>query len=167
MKNFRHILSNILSVFVLCILTALTATVATACGKSKNKDYSIDVSELAGKLYGQIEFEDELNPCRDEAFFIKYGIENKDDIVNQSTYLSTNATTEEISVVECIDETVAETVKAAFEKRVAQQKSTFASYAPAEVARLDNAVITKLGKYVILCITADTDKANEIIKQYK
>lgn len=134
-------------------------------GSSSEKKHSFDAATLADELKNEIEYEDELNEGNDTIFFRKYNV-SEDLVASQKTYFSTNATTEEISVIECKDEKAAEEVKKALEQRVEEQKQTFESYAPEEVARLDKAVIRILGKYAVLCVTADTDKANEIIDKY-
>lgn len=152
----------------LFIAIMLICAGCAGCGGkgSSKKEYTIDVSELSSELKNGIAFEDELNECRDAIFFKKYTIDTE-DVVKQSTYFSTNATTEEISIVECTDSKAAERVKAAFDSRVSEQKSVFESYAPDEIARLDGAVVMTLGKYAILCVTAEPDKAQEIIKKYE
>lgn len=149
------------------ILLAILVLCTGCSGKSdEGKEHSFEVSELSGEIKDGIAFEDELNECsRDAVFFKKYAVE-EEDVVKQSTYFSTNATTEEISVVECKDEEAAKRVQTAFEQRISEQKSVFESYAPDEIARLDKAIVKTLGKYAVLCVTADPDKAEKIIEKY-
>ena len=150
---------------VLILVAAMMLCVGCGGKDSSEKEHSFDVAALSGELKSGIQFEDELNESRDAIFFKIYGI-SEDLVVKQSSYFSTNATTEEISVVECKDEDAAKEVKAAFDKRVESQKEVFKSYAPDEVSRLDKAVVKTIGKYAVLCVTADYDKANDIIDKY-
>lgn len=152
----------------LTVLLMAVMMMCVGCGGGKStsdKKHEFDVKTLADELKSGITFEDELNESNDKVFFMKYGID-EEVVAKQMTYFSTNATTEEISVVECKDEDGTAKVKEAFENRIKDQKSTFESYAPDEVSRLDKAVVKVIGKYVILCVTADPDKANDIISKY-
>lgn len=45
------------------------------------------------------------------------------------------------------------------------QKNLYASYNAEEAGRLDDAIIKSAGKYTVLCVCDDTDKANEILKE--
>lgn len=146
------------------LLAAMVACMMVACG-GKEKTYDFAVEDMAKDLREMIEYEDELTQSRDAVFYMIYGID-EGLVKSQSSYFSTNATTEEIAVVECVDKDATETVKKAFEDRVAYQKQTFESYAPEEVDRLDKALIKVMGNYVVLCVTADTDRAIYIIDQY-
>lgn len=165
------------------LLAVLIALVCTGCGKNEaetrqepgkesqqvtdtpDKVHNFDVQALADELKNSIAFEDEMNEGRDIVFLKRYGLE-EGDIVKQSSYFSTNATTEEIAVVECDDEAAAEAMEKVLEQRIEEQKEVFADYAPKEVQRLDKAVIRVLGKYVVLCVTADTETANAVIDKY-
>lgn len=127
--------------------------------------HEFDVQVLADELKDSIAFEDELNEGQDIVFQKRYGLE-AEDYVKQSSYFSSNATTEEIAVVECGDEAAAKAMEEVFLQRIEEQKVTFADYAPAEVQRLDKAVVRVLGKYVVLCVTADPEAAGAVINQY-
>ena len=149
----------------LLLVAAMLACVMTACGGGKEETHEFAVEDLAKDLREKIEYEDELTQSRDAVFYMIYGIDES-LVKSQCSYFSTNATTEEIAVVECVDKDAAATVKKAFEERVEYQKQTFESYAPEEVDRLEKALITELGNYVVLCVTGDVDRAMFIIDQY-
>lgn len=146
------------------LVAAMLACMMTACG-GKEEVYDFNVEDLAKALRENIEYEDELTQSRDAVFYMIYGVDES-LVKSQCSYFSTNATTEEISVVECVDKDAAETVKKAFEERVESQKKTFESYAPQEVERLDDALITVMGNYVVLCVTSDLDRALYVIDNY-
>lgn len=61
------------------------------------------------------------------------------------------ALADEVSVWRVKDEKDAETVKEAAETRVENQKVSFKDYVPAEMPKLEKAVITVNGDTVILC----------------
>lgn len=148
---------------VLLVAVMLTCMMTACGGEEKVHDFAVE--DLAKALRENIEYEDELTQSRDAVFYMIYGVDES-LVKSQCSYFSTNATTEEISVVECVDKDAAETVKKAFEERVESQKKTFESYAPQEVDRLDGALITVMGNYAVLCVTSDVDRAMYVIDNY-
>ena len=68
------------------------------------------------------------------------------------------------AVIKVKSEDYVETVKAAYETRIADQKTACESYLPDEMPKLDAAVVYSNGNYVVLCVSNDSDKATEIIK---
>ena len=77
------------------------------------------------------------------------------------------ALADEVSVWRVKDEKDAETVKEAAETRVENQKVSFKDYVPAEMPKLEKAVITVNGDTVILCVSSDPDKAKEVIASFE
>ena len=45
------------------------------------------------------------------------------------------------------------------------QSDSFEKYIPEETKRISNAVLEQKGKYVVLCVSGDSDKAKEIIEK--
>ena len=45
------------------------------------------------------------------------------------------------------------------------QADSFRDYIPEETKRVEDAVLVQKGKYVILCVSASSDQANEIIEE--
>ena len=52
-----------------------------------------------------------------------------------------------------------------FKTRVTNQSNLFASYNAGEVSKLDKAIIRSSGKYTVLIVCDDTEKAEEILKE--
>lgn len=97
---------------------------------------------------------------RDRAYGISEG-----DVVSGRLYLSSGATAEEIAVFEAKDDTAAERLLAAARERVEAQKTAFEDYAPAEMAKLNSAVVERNGKIIALCIADDSAAAQKKVKQ--
>ena len=49
-------------------------------------------------------------------------------------------------------------------QRVTDQKASFEGYEPKEVEKLEKAIVKRVGKVVVLSVSNDSDKANEILK---
>lgn len=141
------------------VLIAIMVLTMSACGK---KEINIDVDELSQKLVDEVDFEDELTQVDDMAVENLYGIDNA---VNQMVYVSSGATAEEVAIFEFENADDTKTGKTAALKRIEDQKDSFEFYIPEEVKRLDNAYVTEVGNYVIVCV-AEGDDAETIIDEY-
>ena len=56
-----------------------------------------------------------------------------------------------------------DTVKTAYENRISSQKEACRDYLPDEMTKLDAAVIYTNGNYVVLCVSNDSAKAEQVI----
>ena len=55
--------------------------------------------------------------------------------------------------------------KKIIETKIDERKIDFENYLPKEVFKLENYNLESNGNYIILCISNDSDKANEIIRK--
>ena len=131
----------------------------SACGK---ETVVIDPSQLAESLLTELSFDDELQPIDASMAEQLYGI---DDAVSIQVWMGSGATAEEIAVLELPDEDSAKAAEQAALDRVTAQKTAFSDYVPAEVARLEQAVVERKGNYVILCVSNEPEKAREMIEK--
>lgn len=137
----------------------LFAVMITACGK---KTIDIDIAKLGERLNSEIVYDDSLG---------KLGIDKASmflnladiDIVDGVVYEGAGATAEEIVVLECASGEEAVKAKERLSDRVKEQKESFANYVPAEIPKLDSAVIEVAGRYAILSVSGDANRAREII----
>ena len=132
------------------------------CSKEKKEDREIDVHTMAQSLLNDITYEDQLTKVEGNMFQMIYGI-SQEDIEEYEAYVSTGATAEEIAVIKAKDEATAESMEEKLTERVEAQKNSFANYIPKEVEKLEEAVVYQEGVYVILSISNDDEKAEEII----
>lgn len=132
------------------------------CSKEKKEDRVIDVHTMAQRLLNDITYEDQLTKVEGNMFQMIYGI-SQEDIEEYEAYVSTGATAEEIAVIKAKDEATAESMEEKLTERVEAQKNSFANYIPKEVEKLEEAVVYQEGVYVVLSISNDDEKAEEII----
>ncbi|GKX31275.1 hypothetical protein SH1V18_37550 [Vallitalea longa] len=146
-----------------CILFAIIISLFAFVGcKNDDKEVTLDISDLATNLNEKIEFVDDLTKIDDSSIQTIYQI---DYAVASEVYVSSGATAEEIAVFELEDKEDADKAYKACEERIETQKEAFETYIPEEMEKLDNAVIKKVGKYVIVCI-ADNNTAEDVISTY-
>ena len=150
----KRTLSILLAV---CMLMALAA----GCG-AKEKGYALDV--VAENLESSGAFSDILSELDLNVASMLYGFDSAD--VSESKLLcSTGATTEEIGLFKCVDEDAAKRVLSFAEKRAASQRKAYESYAPAEMPKLDDAIIRRDGVYVFYIVSYSAAVAEKALNQ--
>ena len=78
-------------------------------------------------------------------------------------YVGTGSTAEEIAVFRMKDAGGVEAAKAAIEKRIAYQTDNFKDYVPAEVPKLEKAVVKTGGTTVVFVVSANADGTKSVI----
>ena len=144
------------------LITALAAgmILLAGCG-STQKD--IDASALAKSLVSDITYDDQLEQINDEDDVSVYiDVPKK---VNTIMYMGSGSTAEEVAVFTAPDEETARTTEEKVQSFLDDQSDSFEKYIPEETKRISNAVLEKKGKYVVLCVCGDSDKAKEIIEK--
>ena len=81
-------------------------------------------------------------------------------------YIAGGALSDEMIVFTAPDEATAQKTLENVKAHIEERSELFASYAPAEVAKLEKAYTIQKGKYVVVCVTEDIDNAKAIINQY-
>lgn len=122
----------------------------------------IDTAALAGELLSNGVYAEELTEVSAQITEKRYNLEEgeAEEII---AYAGTNAVVDEIAVFKTSD---VESVEAKVEAHIEAQIKTYESYRPSEVSKLENGVVTVSGNYVIMCISEDSAKAEEIIDGY-
>lgn len=142
---------------LLSILAA--ALLAAGCAA---KEISLDTAAAADAIQEAVTFQDTLSPLADSRFDTLYAVQ-EGDVVSRKVYIGSNATAEEIAVIEAKDATAAERVKKAAEQRIADQKEGFENYQPAEMVKLNAPVLEVRGRYVFLVVCDKPEEARSAI----
>lgn len=148
---------------LLCILTLILGL--TACGNGKSKDITVDAEKLANELQSETVTSDTLSSTAEQLLSSIYFVDD-DQMAKGAAYMSSGATACEVAVIECKESAQTSEVEKLFKTRVANQSELFASYNAGEVSKLDKAIIKTSGKYAVLVVCDDTDKAESILKEY-
>jgi hypothetical protein len=140
----------------------------SGCGGSGDgTGEALDMRALAEALIGGVVFDDQMEAASDDAFYALYAVDPADESVADFVlYASTGATAEEVAVIEARDAESAPAVLEFARARVASQKTEFENYAPEEMAKLNDPVLLRAGRYVILCLSNDNASAENIIGDF-
>ena len=144
------------------VLAALLILTLVACGDTAGK--TVDVQALADALKSGVAFEGSMSAVSGDE--LAFSLSAMPANYKAAAYRAEGITSEEIIAVQCDSKDDAALVKSALETHLAELKDQASKYQPEEVARLDGAILTVSGTCVVLCVTADTDTANAIIKEY-
>jgi len=147
------------------LLIAMLLLSTTACKSSKeNKEVTETPAALAEKLAAETITTDPLNSIAPEILASTYFVD-MEQIEDSSALLSNGATSCEITVIKCKENTYTSEVKKLFETRVKNQADLYITYNAAEAKRLDSAIIKISGNYVVLCVCDDNSKAESILTE--
>lgn len=152
---------------VLIIIAMILIGIGTIIGikyifMDKDKNINLDVKKLEEELISSQIFEDDLNSIDRESIIKKYDFDSQ-KIKNINSCVGTGATAEEILIIELFDKNDIEEIEKIIETKIEERKENFQNYLPEEVFKLENYYLESKGNHIILCISNDYDKAEEII----
>ncbi len=153
---------KIMKKIALAAVVVMSAIALTACGGGSSSK-EIDVEKTADELNSSVITTDQLSETKSEMLGSIYFFEDG-QVEKSKVYMSQNATADEIAVLQCKDEDAAKAVGELLKTRVKNQSELFASYNPDEATKLDKAIVKTSGKYAVLCVCDDYDKAESILK---
>ncbi len=123
----------------------------------------IDVQVVADGILQGGDFKDNLASVDTTLALTRLYNLDAGQVAASAFYTNSNATAEEIAVIKTASADYVDTVKAAYENRISDQKEACKDYLPDEMTKLDAAVIYTNGNYVVLCVSNDSAKAEQVI----
>lgn len=169
-KTKTNIKKGITALLAAALLFAFTGCGGNPGGSggsgSDTENTVIDMDKLALELQEGIEFKDSMSEVDSSVFYMLYGL-TEEDADTEVMICSTGATAEEITIIHAAAPDKTKTILEATDAHVEAQREGFENYVPAEMDKLSDPVIKQIGDYIILCISDDNKKAEEIINQYK
>ena len=124
---------------------------------------TIDVRALAKEIYEVGEYTDELTELEEDMFDAVFQTVDLEMVSAKAAYVGSAATAEQIVVVEVKDEAKAAQVRDALSQKLKDDISMNENYLPQEINKLENPVLVISGKYVILSVSNDNDKVEQIL----
>ncbi|MEG0692153.1 MAG: DUF4358 domain-containing protein [Oscillospiraceae bacterium] len=143
----------------LVALMALVMVVAFAGCSAQKKE--VDIQAIMKTIRSEIDLPDMADIPKDR--LSGYYEINTDDIANMAYIIAgSGATTDEIFIVEMVDEAKVADVKTMMEDRKKQISDLFEAYNPDEMPKVESCVIETKGKYAFFAICNDNAKAKKI-----
>lgn len=152
-------MKKFLSVFLLtCLCLSLTA-----CGgedKTTPRDFTTDDAQT---LLDSSAFSEPLEAIDLDIACYLYNLD-QDKVSEAAVYGSTGATAEELAVFVFSDADAAAAAKANFETRITDRTEAMKDYIPAEVPKLEKAVLEVRGATLLFVVAADYGPVSELLK---
>lgn len=143
-------------------ILVIVIIIGIAVFTKNTKDVKIDIEKLSEDIMQNIKFKDEMNEANIETVKGLYDIDNA---IQQKVYISSGATAEEVAIFEFSNSNEANTALEKAKQRIEKQTENFRNYVPEEVEKLENAIIIKKDKYLIICVTED-EETESLIERY-
>lgn len=134
-------------------------------GDDQPQTAEISPQSLADEILSSGDFKDQLAVIDSDMALTRLYALDANEIETAAFYTNSNATAEEIAVIEVKNAEYTEAVETAFLKRVEEQKEACENYLPDELPKLDMAVIFTSGNYVVLCVSNDATKIEAVLTE--
>ena len=151
---------------ILAVIFALILCVSAFAGCSPSAK-EIDTANLYNSLKSDLTFKDELIDM-DMSAITNFYFFSDESVIKEALVCksASGATAEEIAVITVKSASDVESVKAAVEMRVEDLAFNFENYVPAEMEKIENAVIVTSGCTIILAVVDASADAQTIIDSY-
>ena len=131
-------------------------------GSSENNQKEVSAEDLAQALVTQIKYTKEMEQMDAEDIAWYFELEEG---VTGVAYEVSGVSSERVAVFKVADKDAADKVMDAIEVVLADDLDQNAPYDAKVASRIENAVIEYKGNLVILCVSDDSAKAKQIIKE--
>lgn len=147
------------------LLAAFLLLAGTACEKAPEQAFSFPVDQTTQTLLDSGAFSEPLEELDLDIAVMMFWLDgDAAEYEGSKIYYSTGATSEIAAVISVRDESKVAQVEQALKNWVNSQIEAETDYRPAEVPKLENAIIESRGFTVLLAVAADSDKAAEAIE---
>ena len=149
----------------LLTLLLLAATLLTLSCKQEESapEYAIDPAVLAEQLATELKFDDTLVALTTEATALKFPYGQ----ASAFCWAGSGATAEIVLAAAYPDPAAAEAALPRFEAYLDSQANLFATYNAAEVPKIESAVCSAFGRWIVMTVCPDPDAALAIIQQFE
>lgn len=144
-------------------LAAALALALCACGGGGGDAVPFDPAAVSDSLLESGAFSERLEAIDQDVACLLYGIDAS-TVTGSAVYGSTGATAEEIAVFTLSSAEAAEAARDALETRIADQRAAYESYIPAEVPKLDAAILELRGSSVLMVVASDAAAAQAALE---
>lgn len=129
-------------------------------GDNNNKEFNAE--ELAQSLATEITYTGKMEQLPEDE--VEWYIDLEEGVTG-IVYEVAGVSCEQVAIFTVPNDDAADKVIASLEELLADQKQQNAAYDAKVASRIENAVLEHKGDYVILCVSDDSAKAKELIKE--
>lgn len=162
-KKITQITSGILLLTALFLLTGCTGK--EPAPEETTTLFTLNIEDVKQTVLDAGVFEDEIAAIDISYSEMLMGI-TASDFTDGMILGGSGATAEILAVFETADASAAASLKEKCQTYVSKQIQSYTDYKPAEVDKLNHAVVKSSAQYVIVCVAADYETAQTVIAQY-
>ena len=140
------------------LITLVMLLLVCGCGKKE----TVEISELSSMLAESVSFSEQLTEIDISNIEKRYALNSK-DYTEITAFVGTLSTCDEYVIIKT--ETPDEMTEK-LNKYIEKKREEYKLYRPDEVYKLDSAVIETHNKSVVMIITADSENALNVYKEY-
>lgn len=145
---------------LVCILiVALLGATFVGCAK---KNTNINAQEVVNELLTKVNYSTKLSKVEKNA---ELYFSDLPEGTTVELYIGGGYYADELALLTLDDESKGEDALNVVKTHIEELKKQFLNYVPAEVGKIDNAVVSQKGKYIFVCITNDYKTAKDIISK--
>lgn len=146
--------------FLISIISLLLAFCCVACG-----NFTLESDKLEKDVIDNVKFSSPLEEIDNvDTINVLYAL--PEGVTANSVWRGNSISADEFCIFTASDSSGADATEQMALERISSQKETYQSYAPDEVTKLNNAIISKKGNYVVLLVTDDYENGKSIIDKY-
>jgi len=147
------------------VFLAFALLILAGCGAKQTAAKPLDLEQFTAGVLDTVEYDDELIALTEKNVANYYKKLPESGISAYKIYVSaTSGTTNELAVFSCENADAVSAVKTAVEARIKLQRENYENYIPAEVSRLDDALIRTSGNYLLFSVSPDNDTIDAAFK---
>jgi len=164
MRNFMNNIKKAFStkIFTLIIIVIISGAILSGCmasGKASSKN--LPVADIGSEIIKAMDMTEMVKV--DEKKLQKLYNINPGEIEDFFVYISSsNIKVQEIAVFKAKDAESVQSIKEKISKRIEKQEISFKDYLPDEYYLIQNHLIKSNGSYILMAVSKNTDKAEDI-----
>ncbi len=143
---------------IFAMIAAAVLSVGLLSGCSAN-DFTLDTPAAGNTLLEQVSFADPLEKASELTATLMYDLPEGAMI---DLYIGNGSYADELAIITCQSADDAAAAKQAALVHLQDVAMSFEDYIPEEADKVEDAIISVKGRYVIVCVTADDSAAGKI-----
>ncbi len=137
----------------------MLASILTGCG---GKSYSLDEEKLANTLLDNVKFDCNMYQVKSDKIRDFITAENAE---KEIMYMGSGAYGDSFGIFTLADEDSAKKTAENVQSYLTDLQESFQDYLPDEAAEIENNVTVQKGKYVVFCVSPDSEKVQKLIDE--
>lgn len=143
------------------LIAVMLMFVLVSCGSQTTQ---IDKNALASHILQNVSFAEHLEEIDSEYAVSSFDLDPES--CSAVCFNSSAAVADTLTIFEANDESYVSAINEAVNAKIDYLKEGYSDYGPAEVPKIENAVVITEGRFVVFCICPDSGAAEKVIQNF-